>query len=163
MEFFYWFPQFGHFFQLPLPTRGNSARRKRTKMTMSSRVILSVFLDSDFWDDCLLNLAPFNSAYIQELHYQHYLHLLLSPHLVHGVDEPPCEHSQDHAGQQLEQEAVEPHVEAEQELTHLRIFKLEGDKTYHKQFKQSASSTSRTITISQRGEATKTKPSISSI
>ena len=48
-----------------------------------------------------------------EQHDELVLFLLSIVHLVHGVDKAACEHSQDHTGQQFQQEAVEPHVQAE--------------------------------------------------
>ena len=48
-----------------------------------------------------------------EQHDELVLLLLSIVHLVHGVDKAACESRQDHAWQQLQQEAVEPHVQAE--------------------------------------------------
>ena len=48
-----------------------------------------------------------------EQHDELELFLLSIVHLVHGVDKAACENRQDQAWQQLQQEAVEPHVQAE--------------------------------------------------
>ena len=51
-------------------------------------------------------------------------HLPPTPHLVHGMDKAASKHSQDYTGEQLQQEAVEPHVQAEQQVTPFKVFKL---------------------------------------
>jgi hypothetical protein len=45
-------------------------------------------------------------------------------HLVHGVDETGSKDSQDNTRQQLQEEAIEPHVQDEQQATPIKFRKL---------------------------------------
>ena len=45
-------------------------------------------------------------------------------HLVHGPHKTCCQGSQSHAREKLEEEAVEEHVEAEQEVTPVQTWNL---------------------------------------
>ena len=40
------------------------------------------------------------------------------------MDKTGSEHGQDYTGEELQEEAVEPHVEAEQEVTAIKVRKL---------------------------------------
>ena len=42
-------------------------------------------------------------------------------YLVHCPDETGCENSQDHTGDQLQEEAVEPQVEAEEQVATTKL------------------------------------------
>ena len=41
------------------------------------------------------------------------------------MDKTGSEHGQDYTGEELQEEAVEPHVEAEQEVTAIKVCKLD--------------------------------------
>ena len=87
---------------------------------------MAVFFSSVLLSGCELNLSLTNFfSACPEYRYIDYEKIALEdPHLVHGAYETGSQDSQGHTGYQLEEEAVEQHVEAEQKVTPIKTWNL---------------------------------------